>query len=154
MRGLSRTSSEPTFRMLPCHDLVNHPLHVINPSKRQLKSSNSPLLVARIQPNLQHAEPLHRPKQQPRLTRVLADVSRWKSLDKVPYKELHVSILLESWPRCSCQCWIWDMFQQHLFGLRLRLGCGCRKPVYRCWMSLHDDFPAITVAVLGRYCLG
>jgi len=95
MRGLSRTSSEPTLRVLPRHDLVNHPSHVVNPPNRLPKSFNSPLLVPRIQPNLQHTEPLYCPEQQPWLTGVLADVFCWESLDKIPYKELHVRILLE-----------------------------------------------------------
>src|SRR5437016_3644303 len=99
MCGLPRTSSEPTLRMLPCHDLVNYPSQLVNTPKRQSKSFTSPLFVPWIQRNLQHAEALHRPEQQPWLTRVLADVSRWKSLDEIPYKELHVRILLEGWPR-------------------------------------------------------
>jgi hypothetical protein len=99
MCSLPRTSAKATFWVLPCHYFVNHPSHIVNPRNDRQKFLNSPLLVPRIQSNLQNAECLHRPENQPGLTRILADVSRRETLDKIPYKELHVRILQKGW-RC------------------------------------------------------
>ena len=146
MCSLPWTSTKATFRVLPCHYFVNHPSHIVNPRNGRQIFLNSPLLVPRIQSHLQDAECLHRPKNQPGLTRILADVSRRETLDKIPYKELHVRIFQKG-RRRRCRCRIWDMFYQHGFGLRLSFGRECRKAIDRCWAKFHDDDFTVAVVV-------
>ena len=100
------------------------------------QQDNIPLLVPWVQPNLQDAERLKSPEHQPRLARILADVSRGEPLHKIPDEELHVCVLLQSWERFDA---IGDVFEQN--GLRFRLGLRCQRRERVCggwgWMAAH-----------------
>ena len=80
------------------------------------------LLVARVKTDLEHAEALDGPEQEPGLAGILAGVSRWESLYQVFGEKLDVGFLLQRGRRGMMRS-VWDVLEQCF----LRCSLGIRR---------------------------
>lgn len=129
MRELTRPTTEPTIWMLVTHHRVynSDPSPSSDTALRRVTPTNAPLFITRIQRNLQDTEALQRPKDQPRLRRILAHVLGREPLDQRSGEELDMLILLKL--RFAFCCLSWGVGCEYPFG-------GCLKFRCRCWVRV------------------